>query len=110
MQIQEEARAVGQLRNHRLANLLGCCFEGDERLLVAEYMSNDTLAKHLFHCKSVIILIIFFNVCITVFLLLAGFLIILYLSSVDFVDQIRKLAIDIADFFFIFFAKLMLLN
>ena len=38
LQIQEEARAVGQLRNHRLANLLGCCFEGDERLLVAEYM------------------------------------------------------------------------
>lgn len=50
---QEEARAVGQLRNHRLANLLGCCYEGDERLLVAEYLPNDTLAKHLFHCKSI---------------------------------------------------------
>jgi len=36
-----------------LANLLGCCGEGDERLLVAEFMPNDTLAKHLFHCKSV---------------------------------------------------------
>ncbi|KAH7513937.1 serine/threonine-protein kinase BSK7 [Ziziphus jujuba] len=48
-QFLEEARAVGQLRNHRLANLLGCCCEGDERLLVAEYMPNDTLAKHLFH-------------------------------------------------------------
>lgn len=51
--IQEEARSVGQLRNQRLANLLGCCCEGDERLLVAEYMPNDTLAKHLFHCKSI---------------------------------------------------------
>ncbi|KAK1374391.1 Kinase protein with tetratricopeptide repeat domain [Heracleum sosnowskyi] len=51
-QFLEEARAVGQLRNNRLANLLGCCFEGDERLLVAEYMSNDTLAKHLFHWES----------------------------------------------------------
>lgn len=49
--MQEEARAVGQLRNHRLANLLGCCYEGDERLLVAEFMPNETLAKHLFHCK-----------------------------------------------------------
>ncbi|KAJ0048077.1 hypothetical protein Pint_15200 [Pistacia integerrima] len=48
-QFLEEAKAVGQLRNHRLANLLGCCCEGDERLLVAEYMANDTLAKHLFH-------------------------------------------------------------
>ncbi|MBA0651385.1 hypothetical protein Goklo_018715 [Gossypium klotzschianum] len=50
-QFLEEARAVGQLRNHRLANLLGCCCDGDERLLVAEFMTNDTLAKHLFHCK-----------------------------------------------------------
>ncbi|XP_020112960.1 probable serine/threonine-protein kinase At5g41260 isoform X1 [Ananas comosus] len=51
-QFLEEAKAVGQLRNHRLANLLGCCCEGEERLLVAEYMPNDTLAKHLFHWES----------------------------------------------------------
>lgn len=51
-QFLEEARSVGQLRNHRLANLLGCCYEGDERLLVAEYMPNDTLAKHLFHWET----------------------------------------------------------
>lgn len=49
--LQEEARLVGQLRNQRLVNLLGCCCEDDERLLVAEYMPNETLAKHLFHCK-----------------------------------------------------------
>ncbi|KAK8718333.1 hypothetical protein V6N13_045570 [Hibiscus sabdariffa] len=51
-QFMEEARSVGQLRNNRLANLLGCCCEGDERLLVAEYMPNETLAKHLFHWES----------------------------------------------------------
>uniref|UniRef100_A0A6N2JXL1 non-specific serine/threonine protein kinase n=1 Tax=Salix viminalis TaxID=40686 RepID=A0A6N2JXL1_SALVM len=51
-QFLEEARAVGQLRNHKLANLLGCCGEGDERLLVAEFMPNDTLAKHLFHWET----------------------------------------------------------
>ncbi|KAK8485453.1 hypothetical protein V6N11_009864 [Hibiscus sabdariffa] len=51
-QFLEEAKAVGQLRNNRLANLLGCCSEGDERLLVAEFMSNDTLAKHLFHWEA----------------------------------------------------------
>lgn len=51
--LQEEAKAVGQLRNYRLANLLGCCCEGDERLLVAEFMPNETLAKHLFHCKYI---------------------------------------------------------
>ncbi|KAF5470481.1 hypothetical protein F2P56_010994 [Juglans regia] len=48
-QFLEEARAVGLLRNERLANLLGCCCEGEERLLVAEFMPNETLSKHLFH-------------------------------------------------------------
>lgn len=51
-QFLEEARAVGQLRNPRLANLLGCCCEGDERLLVAEFMPHETLAKHLFHWET----------------------------------------------------------
>ncbi|XP_049936883.1 serine/threonine-protein kinase BSK5-like isoform X2 [Nymphaea colorata] len=51
-QFLEESKAVGQLRNVRLANLIGCCCEGDERLLVAEYMPNDTLAKHLFHWET----------------------------------------------------------
>ncbi|PKA59390.1 putative serine/threonine-protein kinase [Apostasia shenzhenica] len=51
-QFLEEAKAVGQLRSKRLANLLGCCCEGEERLLVAEYMPNETLAKHLFHWES----------------------------------------------------------
>ncbi|XP_073298754.1 serine/threonine-protein kinase BSK7-like isoform X2 [Primulina huaijiensis] len=51
-QFLEEARAVGQLRNNRMANLLGCCCEGDERLLVAEFMPNETLAKHLFHWET----------------------------------------------------------
>ncbi|GMP96263.1 hypothetical protein CsSME_00044982 [Camellia sinensis var. sinensis] len=51
-QFLEEARSVGQLRNHRLVNLLGCCCEGDERLLVAEFMPHETLAKHLFHWET----------------------------------------------------------
>ncbi|KAI7745676.1 hypothetical protein M8C21_030416 [Ambrosia artemisiifolia] len=51
-QFLEEAKSVGQLRNARLANLLGCCCEHDERLLVAEYLPNNTLAKHLFHWES----------------------------------------------------------
>lgn len=41
---------MGKLRHRRLANLIGYCCDGDERLLVAEYMPTDTLAKHLFHC------------------------------------------------------------
>ncbi|KEH30208.1 putative transferase, protein kinase RLK-Pelle-RLCK-XII-1 family [Medicago truncatula] len=48
-QFLEVARAVGELRSERLANLVGCCIDGDERLLVAEFMPNETLSKHLFH-------------------------------------------------------------
>ncbi|CAM6094119.1 unnamed protein product [Calypogeia fissa] len=48
----DEAWKVGQVRHERLVNLIGCCCEGDERLLVAEYMPNDTLAKHLFHWEK----------------------------------------------------------
>lgn len=50
-QFVEEASGVGKLRHARLANLIGYCCDGDERLLVAEFMPNDTLAKHLFHCN-----------------------------------------------------------
>lgn len=53
-QFAEEAWGVGNLRNPRLANLIGYCCDGDERLVVAEYMPNDTLAKHLFHCMCTI--------------------------------------------------------
>ncbi|XP_068311019.1 serine/threonine-protein kinase BSK5-like [Pyrus communis] len=51
-QFLENARAVGRLRNERLANLIGCCCERDQRLLVAEFMPNETLSKHLFHCEN----------------------------------------------------------
>ncbi|KAI9113311.1 hypothetical protein K1719_015836 [Acacia pycnantha] len=51
-QFADEALGVGKLRHKRLANLIGYCCDGDERLLVAEYMPNDTLAKHLFHWEN----------------------------------------------------------
>lgn len=51
-QFAEEAWGVGKLRHRRLANLIGYCCDGDERLLVAEYMPNDSLAKHLFHWEN----------------------------------------------------------
>ncbi|XP_027354517.1 serine/threonine-protein kinase BSK1-like isoform X3 [Abrus precatorius] len=51
-QFADEAWGVGNLRHHRLANLIGYCCDGDERILVAEYMPNDTLAKHLFHWEN----------------------------------------------------------
>ncbi|KAM0942294.1 putative transferase, protein kinase RLK-Pelle-RLCK-XII-1 family [Dioscorea sansibarensis] len=51
-QFREEAIAVGRLRHRRLVNLIGYCCDGDERLLVAKFMPNDTLATHLFKTKT----------------------------------------------------------
>ncbi|CAO2840778.1 unnamed protein product [Amaranthus hypochondriacus] len=51
-QFLEEAKAVGMLRSDKLANLIGCCCDGEERLLVAEFMPNETLSKHLFHWEN----------------------------------------------------------
>nr|POE80656.1 putative serine/threonine-protein kinase [Quercus suber] len=51
-QFVTEACGVGKVRHKRMVNLIGCCAEGDERLLVAEFMPNDTLSKHLFHSNG----------------------------------------------------------
>ncbi|XP_010490365.1 PREDICTED: probable inactive receptor-like kinase SSP [Camelina sativa] len=47
----EEAQRVGRLRHKRIVNLIGYCCDGDKRLLVADFMPNDTLAKRLFQRK-----------------------------------------------------------
>lgn len=51
-----------------MANLIGCCYDDNERLLVAEYMPNGTLAKHLFHCKKTLLL--FLSCSLMMFLLI----------------------------------------
>ncbi|CAF1717770.1 hypothetical protein HID58_085184 [Brassica napus] len=48
----EKAHRVGGIKHKRLVNLIGYCCEENERLLVAEFMPNDTLAKHLFRRKN----------------------------------------------------------
>ncbi|XP_058770078.1 serine/threonine-protein kinase BSK6-like [Vicia villosa] len=50
--LKEESKQLGSLRSESLANIIGCCYEGDERLLVAEFMPHETLAKHLFHWEA----------------------------------------------------------
>lgn len=51
-QFMEEARSVGNLRSKKLANLVGYCCQEEERLLMAEFMPNETLARHLFHWEN----------------------------------------------------------
>ncbi|KAL5848499.1 hypothetical protein ACOSQ4_006512 [Xanthoceras sorbifolium] len=41
-----------QVRHRHLVALLGYCINGNERLLVYEYMPQGTLAQHLFKCRE----------------------------------------------------------
>ena len=41
-------RSLTKVRHIHLVSLLGCCINGNERLLVYEYMPQGTLTQHLF--------------------------------------------------------------
>jgi serine/threonine protein kinase len=43
-----EVRLISSVRHRNLVRLLGCCKRGKKRLLVYEFMSNNSLDKHLF--------------------------------------------------------------
>ena len=47
-EFKTEVTVIGQTHHKNLVRLLGFCDEGQQRLLVYEFMSNDTLASFLF--------------------------------------------------------------
>ncbi|XP_021771993.1 G-type lectin S-receptor-like serine/threonine-protein kinase LECRK3 [Chenopodium quinoa] len=47
-EFKNEVNVIGQTHHRNLVRLVGFCKEKDQRLLVYEYMSNSTLADHLF--------------------------------------------------------------
>lgn len=46
--LQTEVTYLGQLHHPNLVKLVGYCSEGDNRLLVYEYMPKGSLENHLF--------------------------------------------------------------
>ncbi|CAM8967643.1 unnamed protein product [Rhodiola kirilowii] len=51
-EFQSEIRVLSKVRHRHLVSLLGYSIEGNERLLVYEYMSQGALSRHLFHWQS----------------------------------------------------------
>ncbi|KAJ4952851.1 hypothetical protein NE237_029683 [Protea cynaroides] len=51
-EFQSEIAVLSKVRHRHLVSLLGYSIEGNERLLVYEYMPQGALSKHLFHWKS----------------------------------------------------------
>ncbi|RDY08004.1 Receptor-like kinase TMK3, partial [Mucuna pruriens] len=51
-EFQAEIAVLSKVRHRNLVSLLGYSIEGNERLLVYEYMPMGALSRHLFHWKS----------------------------------------------------------
>ncbi|KAJ7948056.1 Receptor protein kinase [Quillaja saponaria] len=51
-EFQSEIAVLSKVRHRHLVSLLGYSIEGNERLLVYEYMPQGALSRHLFHWKS----------------------------------------------------------
>ncbi|KAL1542090.1 G-type lectin S-receptor-like serine/threonine-protein kinase LECRK3 [Salvia divinorum] len=49
IEFQTELKTIGKMYHRNLVRLLGYCFDGDNKLLVFEYMSNGSLADILFN-------------------------------------------------------------
>ncbi|KAG0470045.1 hypothetical protein HPP92_016745 [Vanilla planifolia] len=51
-EFKSEIAVLKKVRHRNLVSLLGYCLDGNERLLVYEYMPQGTLSRHLFGCRE----------------------------------------------------------